>query len=239
MYFEGDVHGQKDFQIPQKNTLEISEMKKFIAGLALTAFASVGAQAHVATIDGVYDLDTYDTPELIFHNTSAYAFTNVNITLTGYQGLNNGVVQSFGWTDMAAGADSNVIWGTGGPLFAYDYDDSRGGGGPCPVNPVNAGLCNDVGNFYVTFTAIWNGQAIYSQFSPTTNATGGFVGWEGLNPDGLSEDPTYDVHNGTLNGTLAYIDVGTPPPLPEPDMLALMAGCMGALALARRYAAKR
>lgn len=213
-------------------------MKKLLAGLVLGAFASYGAQAHVATIDGNYDLDEYDTPELTFHNTSAYVFTNAQMVLTGYQGLNNGVTQTVSLGTIGIG-DSSVLWNGPGPLFAYDYDDSKGGGGPCPANPVNAGLCNDVGNFSVTFTAIWNGVSIYSVFSPHSNATGGFVGWEGLNPDGLSEDPTYDVHNGTVNGTLAYIDVGTPPPIPEPGIVYLMAASLGALGIARRYAKKR
>jgi hypothetical protein len=137
--------------------------------------------------------------------------------------------------DIAANSDSNFIWNdptTAGNLFSYDYDDSFGGGGPCPPNPINSGLCNNVGNFEVVFTAMWNGQAVFSVFSPTTNATGGFVGWEGLNPDGLSEDPNYDVHNGSLTGTLAYIDIGTP--TPEPGTLALLSASLAAFAFARR-----
>ncbi len=213
-------------------------MRKILAALGALAamIASQSALAHVATIDGGYDLSTYDTPELIIHNTSAFVFTNAQMLLTGYQGQNNGVTQTVSLGTLGLG-DTNIVWGTGGPLFTYDYDDSKGGTGPCPPNPINAGLCADVGNFSVTFTAIWNGNSIYSVFSPHVNATGSFVGWEGLNPAGLSEDPNYDVHNGTVGGTLAYIDVGTPPQLPEPGTLWLMALCLGILGLSGRFKA--
>jgi len=42
-------------------------------------------------------------------------------------------------------------------------------------------------------------------FSPTTNKTGGFLGWEGLDPTGLSET-VYEEHSGstsTVNRGLA------------------------------------
>jgi hypothetical protein len=197
---------------------------------ALGLIAVTPAQAHVASIDGEYDTAFYDTPDLVFHNTSAFDFTNVKLTLTGYQGLNNGLVQSTGLSDIIAGTSSTYIWlgsTTPGNLFAYDYDDSYG------VAP------NQVGNFYVTFTAKWNGLDVFSQFSPTTNATGGFVGWEGLDPNGFAENFTYDTHNGTLNGTLAYIDFGTPPPIDTPVpsslvMSSILCGMLGTVWACKR-----
>jgi hypothetical protein len=77
-----------------------------------------------------------------------------------------------------------------------------------------------VGNFEVTFTAMWDGKPIYSQFSPTNNVTGGFVGWEGIDQNGWSET-TYDNHTGTTAGVLANIYVGTPT-TPEPSTWAMM-----------------
>lgn len=208
------------------------------AAVAALAIMSQSAQAHVATIDGSYDSCAYDTPCLTFHNTSAFDFTNVQMVLTGYQGLNNLVAETVPLPDMLAGVDTNVVWGTGGPLFVTDYDDSKGGPGPCPANPINSGLCAIVGNFSVTFTAMWNGNSIFSQFSPHVNASGGFVAWEGLNSIGQSEDPCCDVHNGTVNGTLAFIDVGTPNPnfnpTPEPATLTLLGLGLAALGIGRK-----
>jgi hypothetical protein len=131
-----------------------------------------------------------------------------------------------------------VIWGgviaQQSPLFVYDYDDTAAGTHACPPNPINAGLCGIPGNFHVTFTATWNGQSIFSQFSPASNATGGFVPWEGLNAAGVSEDPCCDFHSGSVTGTLAYIDVGTPPPVPEPITLSILGVGLAGLSLVRR-----
>jgi len=56
---------------------------------------------------------------------------------------------------------------------------------------------------------------------PNTNATGGFVGWEGLDPSGYSEQPAYDVHSGVVTGDLANISLGVPP-VPEVATWAMM-----------------
>ena len=214
-------------------------MKRTILAAAGAAALLLGqsAQAHIATISGGYDLNSYDTPELLFNNTISYDFTSAQMVLTGYQGVNNVKSVTVALSNIAAGNTLDVIWANQGaqpPFFVNDYDDTAAGTHACPPSPINSGLCGDPGNFIVTFTAKWNGQSIYSQFSPANNATGGFVPWEGLNLGGVSEDPCCDVHSGSITGTLAYIDVGTPPPLPEPAALAVIGAGLAGLAFVRR-----
>ena len=181
----------------------------------------------------------YDTPALTIHNTSGGTFEErVNILarlpsrnseLPRHSAINLG--------NLAAG-DTTEIWGflpghgnypssgPGGNLASYDYDDEWGNtpsgytNGNCVVG---GSLCSLVGNFSVTFNATvvggtFNGDAVTSVFSPTTNYTGGFVGWEGLDPTGLSESilrpaPRFDHrHAGgdhaRLDGHPRTLDLG-------------------------------
>jgi hypothetical protein len=196
----------------------------------------------VSTINGCYDCHVYDTPSLEFSNPTAFPFTNVQLTLNAYQGLNNGDTQTQSIPDIPVGGNVYSWSGVAGhhQLFASDYDDEWGQES-ATFNPdciVGQSLCSHVGNFDVTFTAIWNGQPIFSQFSPDNtqgpgNAAGTFVGWLGLDPSGLSET-IYDQHsNGGPNGVLANIYVGTPPSsVPEPGTLSLLG--IGGAALFRR-----
>jgi hypothetical protein len=202
--------------------------------------ASGPAFAHIATISGSYD-DTshgepYDTPELFFNNSSGFDFTNVSITAVGYQpGTTSfGLNQTRNLPNIGAGTTYEYVWleGYGGTiqndLFSYDYDDSNGV------------YYNAVGNFKIVFNATWNGQAISSVFSPTVNVTGGFVGWEGLDPGGFAET-AYDAHSGTPGGVLAYIDLGKAA-VPEPATWAIMLigfGALGGQLRSRRQATVR
>jgi hypothetical protein len=206
-----------------------------VAAGALTLASSAYATT-VATISGSYDLAYYDTPALTFHNTSGGTLDNATLFLQGYQKgtLNYGITETIHLGNLAVG-DTTSIWGflpggTSGPgsLSAYDYDDSWGNTPAGYTNPncvVGASLCSLVGNFRVVFNAtisggLFNGKAVSSDFSPTSNYTGGFVGWEGLDPTGLSES-IYDQHQGSITGTLAAINLGVTG-VPEPSTWAMM-----------------
>jgi PEP-CTERM motif len=207
-----------------------------VAAGALTFASSAYATTQVATISGSYDLLYYDTPALTFHNTSGGVLANASMILQGYQPgtLNFGALETINLGTLGLG-DTNAIWGflpggTSGPgsLSAYDYDDSWGNTPSGYTNPncvVGGSLCSLVGNFRVIFNATvvggaFNGDAVTSVFSPTSNYTGGFVGWEGLDPTGLSET-IYDQHQGSITGTLAVITLGTSG-VPEPSTWAMM-----------------
>jgi hypothetical protein len=210
-----------------------------VAAGALSFASQASATTTVATISGSYDLISYDTPALTIHNTSGGTLDNASIFLQGYQGLNNGKSLLINLGNLAPG-DTNEIWGflpghmtagTVGPagnLASWDYDDSWGNTPAGYTNPnctVGAALCSLVGNFKVTFNATvsggtFNGDGVSSVFSPTTNFTGGFVGWEGLDPTGLSET-TFDAHTGSITGTLAEINLGSAP-IPEQSTWAMM-----------------
>jgi PEP-CTERM motif len=237
-----------------------------IAALAAAgAFASAAAvqPAHatiVATIVGAYDKDLYDTPELDLTNSSGGQLIDAQMVLRGYQpGTNNfGIVQTVPLSySFLNGSTTDIIWGQipgfanyptsgpGGNLTSYDYDDEWGNTPAGYTNPacvVGAALCSPVGNFSVTFTATisggtFNGDPVFAVFSPTTNFTGGFVGWEGLDQNGVSES-VFDEHSGTFSGTMAIVQIGTPPPVPEPSTWVMMLVGFGGLGFAAYRARK-
>jgi hypothetical protein len=118
---------------------------------------------------------------------------------------------------------------TSANLFSYDYDDFYQTYVLHLPNCASQGAqyCSQLGNFDVTFTAMWNGQPIYAVFSPDNTQDGGnvagtFVGWEGIDPAGWSES-LYDDHSSTEEGVLANIYVGSPrSTVPELSTWAMM-----------------
>jgi len=253
-------------------------------GAAALLMLSQSAQANnlVSTIVGAYDngcssvgcapskpatgitnfasngLSGGDTPNLFIYNPTNTAFTNVSLKLTGYQGLNNGVTQVVSVANIAANTVYKLSWGSGGPLFATDYDDTKGRttGGSGPVTPSSGGapvcssvgpaICAQVGNFAVSFSANLGSTPISSNFSDQGVGVNGspsgtigqvFVPWEGISPLGWSESFA-DNHSGTTPGPLANIFTGKShtggTPAPEPASMALFGAGLGALALTRR-----
>ncbi|HTW25562.1 MAG TPA: PEP-CTERM sorting domain-containing protein [Acetobacteraceae bacterium] len=215
------------------------------AAALLGAPATFAAPTLVSTIYGVYDANgcssiasclapapgqplatnnatnggtDYDTPSLFINNNTAYAFSNITITLTAYQGINQGSVTvipagTIPGDTIAANTLFQLIWsanggGTGNPvpasgsntsanLYSYDYDDYYGGNTGNPLcAPQGYGYCESPGNFDVTLTATWDnpaynggaGTPIYAVFSPDNTQGPGNAAGSFVGWEGL--DPT-------------------------------------------------
>ena len=195
----------------------------------------------------------YDNVSLFIVNQTASAFVNPTLTLTGYQQQVAGKTATITLPTIASHTIYDLQWGSNLPvsgdtqLFAEDYDDTFGATFPQQTNgctqPYN--FCTYVGNFDAKFSATLNGGAVASNFSPDNtqgggNQQGAFVGYQGLDPTGLSET-NYDDHSASQPGVLAFIYTGTTgnqggggTPAPEPASLSVLGAGLAALGLARR-----
>src|SRR6185369_6169746 len=82
-----------------------------LTAVSLSGFGVSSARADiVATISGCYDCGVYDTPSLVFHNTSGGTMVNATMVLNGYQGVNSGLTVTVNLGTLAAG-DTQFFWG--------------------------------------------------------------------------------------------------------------------------------
>jgi hypothetical protein len=158
-----------------------------------------------------------DTPSLFINNNTAYAFTNVTITLTAYQGIDNGssttipisqigggtdtiganTLYQLAWSQAGAGyGHTPVVSNTSADLYSYDYDDYYAGNTGNPLcAPQGYGYCESPGNFDVTFTATWLnpayngglGTPISAVFSPDPTQGNGNVAGVFVGWEGLNQ----------------------------------------------------
>jgi PEP-CTERM motif len=194
----------------------------------------------------VEPISGWDDPSLFIYNLTAFSFSNAKLVGRGYQGSNIGIVQTA--PGLATTIGSNTVYqyswpgypygaycGLGaGSLFTYDYDDEYGCSGA--ARP---------GNVELIFSAHWNNPAYNSGagidvstviFSPNSNLTSAFFGFEGLDQYGFAET-SWDAHTNSPGAYVANINIGSAQTFnaPEPITLTLFgAGLAGAAALRRR-----
>ena len=185
-------------------------MKKILA-LAATASALALAAPAMAVVPSVNIYAGYSggADSTILRIVTNSSLTNVKISGVTSPGA---VADTLTIGNLGAGT-FNCTFGlndgcgssVGGP-FSYDYDDYVG-----------------FGEATYTFSAMLGSNPISAVFSPTSNASGGFVGFLGNNAAGFETDATVEL-------TLVGVAAGAP----EPATWAMMILGIGAVGFAMR-----
>ena len=182
-------------------------MKYLVSGAVLAAtmlFGAASANAAAKLYAG-YDGGYYDTSffELV---TDSYGLQNVQISGTNTNGTSV-------WTDLVgdfgANTDTGPVWFNNADFGAFqnDYDDYLSG------------------EASYTITALYNGNSVSATFTPSLNASGGFVGFLGNDSNGNESDADVPA---TVVASLSGA-------VPEPSTWAMMLfGVGGVGAMLRR-----
>jgi hypothetical protein len=182
-------------------------------GLATAVFLAVaGSQAKADLVIGnvvaTYNGNTIDNTIFQFNNTSGSALTGLTLSGLGISGTINGVTGSTAIPNIAAGGSFTFTF-NGSGVFQSDFDDFH------------------TGAVRYTLSGTSNGQAATAVFSPSSNASGGFVGFLGNDANGNEQDGVF------LGIKVANITVAA---VPEPSTIsmAVIAGISGLVMYRRR-----
>ena len=122
--------------------------------------------------NSVYNNTAYDTPNLFILNPTSHSFTNVTLTLTGYQDVAGNIgatgsayiagalkadVQTITLASVGPNTVYHLNFGFGGTgitigtptginMFAYDYDDSLGNAAGSGVTDAAGHTCGEAGS---------------------------------------------------------------------------------------------
>ena len=178
--------------------------KRIIAALVAAASAMPAMAQHVSIYAG-YDGYNWDTS--FFQIETDPALTNAKFTGVATSGYATGMTGEWDIGDVAVGNTGSLLFFGSGP-FTYDYDDSYDG------------------ESAYTFTADAGAHHISLWFSPSSNLTGGFVGFLGNDSSGYEWD-----------ADIPATKVAETSSAPEPASWAMMLGGFGLIggALRRKH----
>ena len=177
-----------------------------VLGITSSLFFTVEANAApiiIGTIKAEYaTVNSGDNTRFTFTNLTAAPITNVVLTGTGISGSFTPTTGTKNLADIPA---------SGFVVFAFNNTSSTGS-----TNPFH----NDFDDFFFgsvqySLSGLWNGVPIsldFDPFSPSSNASGGFLGFLGNNAAGSGSDP---IVQPTVVANILANEV------PEPTSMAL------------------